>query len=272
MAPGPDTGICGARTLAWLGVGLALWQAVSGIGSLGLLLMLGLGAALALWLFGLVLKVDSVRHSAGAWILPLLLVFVVRNFGWEPYRIPSGSMIPTLLEGDFVLINRHAYGLNLQPMGWQPLILDDPRRGDVVVFHRPDTGQILIKRIIGLPGDRIELIGSSLRVNGRSVGGPPLRSADGYTRFQESQVDSQGERSYLVQNRDGANLQHKDGVWQVEEGFYFVLGDNRDDSLDSRYWGTFRRSHLLGRAEMVWLHWPAGQWPAFRSHSLIPDA
>ena len=250
-----------ASLLSAAGVVVAVWQALNGVGSLGLLLLGACGAALILWLFGLAVASPEVKRSAFAWLWPLLLVLLLRNFGWEPYRIPSGSMLPTLEPGDYVLINRHAYGLNLSPLNYELYRIGEVKRGDVVVFAHPQEGTVLIKRILGLPGDEIEMRLGRLYINDRPVRRTRRESDDeAHRQF----VEEASGHSWIIQQRADRRLSLNDiGVWKVPPDSYFALGDNRDNSRDSRVWGTFPRSHLLGRAERIWLYWPEGQWPSF---------
>jgi signal peptidase I len=188
----------------------------------------------------------------------ILLVLLLRSFLAEPFRIPSGSMRPTLLEGDFILVNKFTYGLRDPVFNLKFLGVGAPRRGDVVVFRYPlDPTKDFIKRVIGLPGDRIAYRDKQLSVNGE----PMPQSADGvYTssgptpgvlyRFEEELG--------AVQHRILVNPARpaEDFEFEVPEGHYFVMGDNRDGSDDSRRWGTVPERNLVGRAFFIWMSWP----------------
>ncbi len=192
----------------------------------------------------------------------LLLVFVLRSFVAEPFQIPSGSMEPTLEIGDFILVNKYTYGIRLPVLNTKVIPVKDPQRGDVMVFfppHMPDT--YFIKRVIGIPGDEIRYINHVLYINGEKVpetleallpvGNPYYRQAtetlDGKT-FTVKKNQQPGEVS-------GAPHQRYAGVWQVPEGYYFMMGDNRDNSADSRVWGLVSEDAIVGKAFAIWMHW-----------------
>ena len=182
----------------------------------------------------------------------LAIVLVLRSFLVEPFQIPSGSMLPTLEVGDFILVNKYAYGLRLPVSGTKVLTVDDPRRGDVMVFKYPKDGETnYIKRVIGEPGDRIRYKDKQLFINGELV----------QTRFVarlppvELRREDLGEVEhdiYLALGRPGGS---GEGEWQVPEGHYFVMGDNRDNSNDSRYWGMVPDELVVGKAFAIWMHW-----------------
>ncbi len=179
----------------------------------------------------------------------LLFVLVIRSFVFEPFRIPSGSMMPTLLKGDFIFVQKYAYGLRLPVTETKIVETGNPERGDVVVFRLPsDPGVNYIKRVIGLPGDRIVYQDHRLTINGKAV---PLSSAEHpeEPRF----VEELGERPHeiLILN---PRYNIADGTYVVPEGHYFVMGDNRDNSKDSRFIGAIPETHLVGEAVRIWLH------------------
>ncbi|HUR40194.1 MAG TPA: signal peptidase I [Verrucomicrobiae bacterium] len=191
----------------------------------------------------------------------ILLVLLLRSFLAEPFRIPSGSMIPTLAIGDFILVNKFAYGLRDPVFHTKLLALGAPERGDVVVFRYPvDPSKDFIKRVIGLPGDRIAYRNKQLILNGEPVPLDPMpANTPGYTaehspagmvyHFQESLGAVRHE--LMVQ----AGRAAEDFEFEVPEGQYFMMGDNRDGSDDSRRWGTVPEGHLVGRAFLVWMSW-----------------
>lgn len=183
----------------------------------------------------------------------LLFVLVIRSFVFEPFRIPSGSMMPTLLQGDFIFVKKFSYGLRLPVLETKILETGEPERGDVVVFRLPDDTSInYIKRVVGLPGDVISHNGHQLVVNGtpieleRDTDEPVF---DGIPRFTET-LDAR-EHSILIKNPGYAV---RDGTFEVPEGSYFMMGDNRDDSRDSRFIGSIHESYLVGEAVRVWMH------------------
>ena len=185
----------------------------------------------------------------------LLVVFLLRGFVVEPFRIPSGSMLPSLYIGDFILVNKFAYGIKLPVVNKKIIDVDMPERGDVVVFRYPrDPSLDYIKRVIGLPGDHIAYYNKVLYVNNKPVArdytgqytGPGQTSANDYTEKLEG-----AEHSILLLPARPNNLQ---GEWIVPEKTFFVMGDNRDNSNDSRAWGPVPESHLVGKAFMIWMH------------------
>ncbi len=191
-----------------------------------------------------------------------LIALGIRTFVVEPFKIPSGSMIPTLLVGDYVLVNKFTYGIRLPFVHREVLDLSDPRRGDVIVFRYPDDpDQDFIKRIVGMPGDRIQIRDDRLYVNGELVD----RIDDGgfgYTNTYGQAVDA---RRYLERNPEGVEytvirtrLRDRPGAggtWIVPEDRYFMMGDNRDNSADSRSWKNefVREDQIKGRAFCI--HW-----------------
>ena len=188
----------------------------------------------------------------------ILLVLLLRSFLAEPFRIPSGSMRPTLLEGDFILVNKFTYGLRDPVLHFKFLDLGAPRRGDVVVFRYPlDPTKDFIKRVIGLPGDRITYRNKVLTVNGVAM----PQSSDGvYTsggprpgvqyRFLE-EIGPVQHHILVDQARPAEDIEV-----EVPEGHYFMMGDNRDGSDDSRRWGMVPERNLVGRAFFIWMSWP----------------
>lgn len=191
-----------------------------------------------------------------------VIVLLLRSFLVEPFRIPSGSMIPTLLVGDFILVNKYTYGLRLPVTNTKFIAVGAPARGDVVVFRYPeDPSTPFIKRIIGLPGDRIEYRDKQVYVNGRAV---DYRLIGGYVGQKSAAVHTGAklieEHLDTVDHRILVTSQAPviDGEYKVPTGQYFVLGDNRDNSRDSRYWGFVPDENLIGRAFMIWMNWDGG--------------
>ena len=184
----------------------------------------------------------------------LLIVLVFRSFLFEPFKIPSGSMIPTLLVGDFIVVNKFSYGVRLPVLNKKILDSGSPERGDVVVFRYPqDPGVNFIKRLVGLPGDTIVYRDKRLYVNGDLVD----ESASG--RFASNDVkcstpapdamlfnEQLGDKNHQILMHDRSR--GRDGQWKVPENHFFMMGDNRDRSNDSRMWGFVPVENLLGRA------------------------
>lgn len=190
----------------------------------------------------------------------LLIVLLFRSFLFEPFKIPSGSMIPTLLVGDFIVVNKFAYGLRLPVVHTKFVPVADPERGDVVVFRYPVDPKVnFIKRLVGLPGDTISYRDKRLYVNGEEV------SVEMQGRYTSAEVKCTTPRPDAIRFSETlGNVKHdilihegsgsRDGQWTVPEGHYFMMGDNRDRSNDSREWGFVPEENLMGRAVGIWLN------------------
>jgi signal peptidase I len=197
----------------------------------------------------------------------ILAVLLLRSFLVEPFRIPSGSMMPTLLVGDFILVNKFAYGLRWPVLDSKFLEIGDPQRGDVAVFRFPkDPSTDYIKRLVGVPGDTILYRNKTLYVNGapvpqkevgRYVG---VGSGAGQTGYLEAQEDLTGREHDILVNPMAPDLPPgcrvlAFGPITVPEGHYFAMGDNRDNSNDSRCWGLVPDKNLVGKAFAIWMNW-----------------
>ena len=188
-----------------------------------------------------------------------LIVLLLRSFIVEPFRIPSGSMIPTLLVGDFILVNKFEYGLRLPLFNKKFVEINKPKVGDVAVFRFPlDPTTPFIKRIIGLPGDKIVYKGKQLTINGVSIKQTDqgsfvgVRSATKHTGDRLISEELGSEPHQIIRTGSSYGIS---GEYQVPEGHYFVLGDNRDNSRDSRFWGFVPEENLMGKAFYIWLNW-----------------
>ena len=202
-------------------------------------------------------------------IFPVLLfVLVIRSFLFEPFQIPSGSMIPTLEIGDFILVNKYDYGLRLPVTGTKILALGEPERGDVMVFKQPGQEHInFIKRVIGLPGDVVLYKDKRLSVNGNPV--PEEFVAQLSDEQSTYRLYNEGE-GYQVRKELYSHDFRAEGEWVIPEGMYFVMGDNRDRSNDSRYWGYVPEGNIVGKAVYIWMHWPGWtQLPGFKNNGVI---
>ena len=200
----------------------------------------------------------------------LLAILILRSFLVEPFRIPSGSMIPTLKIGDFILVNKFAYGLRLPVSNRKVFAIGAPERGDVVVFKYPgmgkddpDAGVDFVKRVVGLPGDRVSYQRGVVSINGqplvyRKTGDASIAGGDGSEpALPGVQMTEQlGARAHTVQNFVQSLEQGGmgDGEFEVPAGQYLVMGDNRDNSLDGRFWGTLPEANLRGKAFLVWMN------------------
>ena len=198
-------------------------------------------------------KLSSLCANVGSFFWVLLIVLIIRSFIAEPFRIPSASMLPTLQEGDFILVNKYTYGLRLPVLRNTFLELGQPERGDVVVFKYPlNTKKDFIKRIIGLPGDTLEYRHKQLYINGQAIKQQKLSTIAPYQQYIELQ-ETMPQRQYNIYTSPHVHTPNR--RWLVPAGHYFVMGDNRDNSDDSRRWGFVPTSHLLGRAFYIWMHW-----------------
>lgn len=197
-------------------------------------------------------------------LLPVfLIVLVVRSFIVEPFKIPSGSMLPTLEVHDFILVNKFTYGLRLPVTHSLVVPLGEPQRGDVLVFRYPrNPKQNYIKRVLGLPGDEIVQRQGLLTVNGQPIP-RDLQSREMHGNLLELVfAETSGEQKHLARYEvrldpvTGEPMTNAlDNSWQVPEGHYFVAGDNRNNSSDSRVWGFVPETHIVGQAFMIWMHW-----------------
>lgn len=209
-------------------------------------------------------------YTAGLfWVI--LFVFLFRSFLYEPFRIPSGSMLPTLHIGDFILVNKFDYGVRIPVINTKVIEIGSPKRGDVVVFRYPmDTSVDYIKRVIGVPGDTVEYFNKELTVNGKKLTytqGSDWVAPDTHFTLtkREETIDSVTHMMAVDDRRpsglltapysraEGVCRYNPNGfVCKVPEESYFVMGDNRDNSEDSRYWGVVPDSYLVGRAFFIW--------------------
>jgi len=186
----------------------------------------------------------------------LLLVLVLRSFLFEPFKIPSASMVPTLQVGDFILVNKYTYGLRLPVIGTKILNVNEPKRGDVMVFFPPNDERYFIKRVIGLPGDEIRYIENVLYINGEEmkqelVAAEPPENPAIFVMMEDLGTGGR----HLMRKRLFPSALSKYYEYKVPEGQYIMMGDNRDNSWDSRAWGPVPEERIVGKAVAVWMHW-----------------
>ena len=231
-------------------------------------------------------KSSVVREYAEAIIIALILALIIRHFIIQAFKIPSGSMVPTLLVGDHIVVNKFIYGVKIPFVEKKILALRKPSRGDIIVFkppHRPKTDYI--KRVVGTPGDTIEVRSGDLWVNGEIVTRERVEKYNYISVNQVEMEDSRGRtitkeirepieavkfkerldsvtHDILLENFNPGLFQRV-GKWKVPEGRYFVMGDNRDRSNDSRFWGTVDFNHIRGKAIVIYFSWPWRQLTRF---------
>lgn len=210
----------------------------------------------------------------GAGFFPvILLVFVLRSFLFEPFKIPSGSMIPTLLVGDYILVNKFTYGIRLPVINKKIISINDPQRGDVMVFRYPEDPSLdYIKRVIGVPGDTVAYQNKRLTINGQAVDMKKVEDFEHRDRmyFSEQYQATMGSVQHRVLNdadapafiADAAHFPQRENctynaagvICKVPAGHYFMMGDNRDNSRDSRAWGFVPEENIVGKAFFIWLN------------------
>lgn len=206
----------------------------------------------------------------------LFAVLLLRSFLFEPFQIPTGSMIPTLNIGDFIVVNKFAYGLRLPVTGTKVLDIGEPKRGDVMVFVPPHVPDYYIKRVIGLPGDHIQYKDNVVYVNGEPL---PQESVgivrDKGVMLSRETVGGVTHDIYVAASqRFSRNYDWlKPEGMMIPEGSYFMMGDNRDNSLDSRFWGPASEAKIVGKAVAVWMHKEEGfSLPSFSDVRWIENA
>jgi signal peptidase I len=235
------------------------------------------------------IKVDSVNRAqleasilrqptwveySGSFFPVIALVFVLRSFLFEPFKIPSSSMVPTLLVGDLILVNKFDYGVRLPIINKKIIEVGNPQRGDVMVFKYPkDPSQDYIKRVIGVPGDRITYENKRLTVNGQAIAYEPMEDYldEEHPVYHKQFLEKLPNAPHRILNTEGVPSLNLNAVDQfphhenctysydkfsciVPEGNYFMMGDNRDNSADSRYWGFVPDQNIVGKAVVIWMN------------------
>ncbi|MND97251.1 signal peptidase I [Pseudomonas linyingensis] len=228
---------------------------------------------------------EPVMVEYGKSFFPVLaLVLVLRSFLVEPFQIPSGSMKPTLEVGDFILVNKFSYGIRLPVVDTKVIEVGEPQRGDVMVFRFPSEPTVnYIKRVVGLPGDHVRYSSDKrLFVNGQPVAEQLIGDEPGSLGSARLFSEQLGEAEHLIRKEMRRYRIEPDREWKVPAGHYFMVGDNRDNSNDSRYWddpaiapelqGMVPDRNIVGKAFAVWLSWPApklSHMPTFERVGLI---
>jgi len=216
-----------------------------------------------------ILKEPLLVEYARSFFPVLLLVLALRSFLVEPYQIPSESMVPTLQVGDFILVNKYAYGIRLPVLGTKLIEVGEPQRGDVMVFVPPHEPRYFIKRVVGLPGDRVRYQDKVIFINGVQIPQSFVEQvaiSGGYS-FQVYD-EKLGDHEHLIYRYPGRVERPQE--WQIPAGHYFMMGDNRDRSDDSRGWGFASDTKVVGKAVAIWVHKDPGfHWPTFARNGLI---
>jgi|TARA_B110000503_G_scaffold53898_1_gene86569 signal peptidase I len=212
--------------------------------------------AFAFWLINkFVVKQEEGLIEFTASLAPVLgLVLVLRSFMIEPFQIPSKSMVPTLKVGDFILVSKWSYGLRLPVLRTKIFDVDSPKRGDVVVFFPPHEERYFIKRLVGLPGDKIQVINGKLYVNNAAMPQTDTIIDAGAPRSQVMMEDLDGVE-HLIQKRVPPTRMSQNFSTLVPQGHYFMMGDSRDNSSDSRVWGPVPEERIVGKAFARWMFW-----------------
>jgi signal peptidase I len=260
-------------TLSFISGAALLYSIFVNSGDLGIVLLVGSVIAFIVMVLGFILKNSEISSTARGYFIPIIIIFILRTFLYEPYQIPSGSMEPQLKKGDFLLVNKYAYGLKVNRIGTPNYFRKDPQYGDPVVILPPHNPVPYIKRLIGKPGDTIRIINKRLYLNGialerdfidseeysfdrrviyQSTGEIKINKIDAIGDLYSEKI---GNAEYIIRNTRGLNEQYPQ-EWTVPEGHYFVMGDNRDNSNDSRKDVEFvPRENFFGRADYIWMSW-----------------
>lgn len=228
---------------------LIIWRLFVNAGDLGILLFYGSIICLLILLVGVVASNSRLTKTGRSWFIPVFLIFALRTFAYEPFQIPSGSMLPGLKVGDFLLVNKHVYGYKINRIGEPSIGGRDPEYGDVVVFVPPHVNAPFVKRLIGKPGDVIRYQNKKLYVNNTPLDQELISSKPEELIIKETFEET----SRIIRLRETASEFPYEVT--VPSGHYFVMGDNRDNSSDSRIWGFVPRENFMGTAEVIWATW-----------------
>jgi signal peptidase I len=251
---------------------MMLYSIFINAGDLSIVLLAGSVISLLVLLAGLFLKNNEIISSSRGYFIPIFLIFILRTFIYEPYQIPSGSMMPGLKVGDFLLVDKNSYGYKINRIGNPLSSKSDPQYGDVVVFVPQHNPVPYVKRLIGMPGDKIRIINKQVYVNDKPIKKTFYKTKEelitkryrdllGKITSKESNVlvdyyyEEHGNRKFLTRNIRGENIQYP-SEWTVPSGNYFVMGDNRDNSNDStKDVGFVPRENFFGEASYLFMTW-----------------
>jgi signal peptidase I len=198
----------------------------------------------------------------------LAIVLVLRSFLFEPFQIPTGSMIPTLAVGDFILVNKFSYGIRLPVVGTKIVDIAEPKNGEVMVFIPPHQDVYFIKRVVGIPGDTVRYQDKALYINGKRQNQTFVAQIPPVNPRVLQYREKLGNVEHLIQRNPYRETSVDE--WVIPEGHYFMMGDNRDQSSDSRYWGLVSEHNIVGRAVAIWLHKKPGlRLPEFSRNGWI---
>ena len=236
-------------TLSFISGAALLLSIFYNSGDLGIVLLAGSVVAFIVMVVGFILKNNEISSTARGYFIPILLIFILRTFLYEPYQIPSGSMEPQLEKGDFLLVNKFAYGLKINRIGNAFALSKDPDYGDVVVFIPPHVNVPYIKRLIGKPGDTIGYLNKKIYVNGQPIDQELIS-----TNAEETLLKETFENSERIIRIVGGSASYPE-EFEVPINHYFVMGDNRDNSSDSRYFGFVPRENFMGTGQLIWMTW-----------------
>lgn len=207
------------------------------------------------WVLNKRVKNDESLVGFLASLAPVLaIVLVLRSFVFEPFQIPSRSMEPTLEPGDFILVNKWTYGIRLPVLRTKVFDVSSPQRGDVMVFFPPHQDRYFIKRVVGLPGDKINMVKGVLYINGEKIPQTALPERAEMARSLVMKEDLKGVEYLMKRRITPTRLSHNFSD-VVPQGHYFMMGDNRDNSSDSRVWGSVPEDRIVGKAFARWMFW-----------------
>jgi len=251
---------------------MMLYSIFINAGDLSIVLLVASVVSLIVLIVGIVVANKTIVSSSRGYFIPIFLIFVLRTFMYEPYQIPSGSMMPGLKVGDFLLVDKNSYGYKINRIAAPAIAKNDPDYGDVVVFVPKHNPVPYVKRLIGKPGDKVRLINKQVYINGKpiiktfykteeSTITKRYRDLSGKITTREKDVvidfyhEEHGNFKYLTRNIRDENIQYP-SEWEVPPGHYFVMGDNRDNSNDStKDVGFVPRENFFGQASYLFMSW-----------------